>query len=466
MTLALLGGAALVSVITVLVTSLKTYTVTPADVLPADATLLLFSSADDVLLRQYEPWMPILQKLPGADVPRTVAVLQGEDGNRIIVIFARRPVAPDALPSGPQWTQREVGPLLVSSSSPDIFPLLEAPLHPLSTSQAFAALARGETERSPWIFMRRSLLPEPQALTDTVLSSLLLASATHIGIIPHTGASASVGAARAENGMVVRFFPANSELRPQPLPSSVDASLFSIAHARPTALLASLKNGLSQEQRLLLDTRILTFIAKTFGEDVSFTYDIQPLLTRPSRLSFGQTASGTLALLLQGSAPDPAAHIERLHEAFRGSRTTARTVTRIFGGRYTFRNTRDDTTMMTDTYEAIGGMQVHRTIHVLQGEFCSATAGEEFMLTTDCTLLERILRARLLGTDASAIAAGTFSRTALSALLENTLPTLLGPSSPLLPPASDNLQWSLSRQGDTLTLTLLPALSKVEGPLP
>jgi len=417
MTLALLGGVALVSVITVLVTSLKTYTVAPADVLPADATLLLFSSADDALLRQYEPWMPILQKLPGADVPRTVAVVQGEDGNRMILIFARRPVAPDALPSGPQWTQREVGPLLVSSSSPDIFPLLDAPQHPLRSSQAFAALARGETERSPWIFMRRSLLPQPATLTDAVLTSFLLGSATHLGIIPHTGASQTDGADRTESPMIVRFFPANGELRAQPLPASADASLFSIAHTRPTALFASLQSGLSQEPRLLLDTRILTFIAKTFGEDVSFTYDIQPLLTHPSRLSLSQTASGTLALLLQGSAPDAAAHIERLHEAFRGSRTTARTVTRVFDGRYTFRNTRDDTTMMTDTYDAIGGMQVHRTIHALQGEFCSATAGEEFMLATDCALLEHLLSASLRDTGASALAAGTFSRTSLSALL-------------------------------------------------
>lgn len=445
-TLALLAGMLLVVIVTVLVTSLRSYTLTPADLLPAEETLILFSSADDALLRQYEAWMPVLRNLPVAEIPRTVAVVQVEGEGKVIVVFARRPVEPDALPSGAQWTQRAVGPLFVSASSPAIFPLFTDPVHPLRSSRAFTLLARGETERSPWIFVERSLLPAPATLTDSVLDTLLLRSTTHLGIFPRSG-----------SGMVVRLFPASTDGRPLPLPHPAGtAAEFSIALARPDSTFQTLQSVLTPENRIMLDTRILTFFAGTFGDDVSFTYDALPLLARPARLSMVHTASGTVSLLLQGSAPDAVPAIAKLHEAFRGSRTTARAVTRVFDSRYVFRNVRDDTTMVTDESAAVGGMQVRRTMHALEGQFCSAAQGEEFLLATDCALLERTILSRPQGPGSSALAAGTFSRAGLAGLLAGRLPVLLSPSSPLLPPSADPMQWSLSRQGDILTLTLLP----------
>lgn len=444
--LALLGGALLVSVITVLVTSLHTYILTPADLLPADETLILFSSADDALLRQYETWLPILKTLPVAEIPRTVAVVQVPNEGKALVVFARRPVAPDSLPSGAKWTQREVGPLFVSASSPAAFLLLQEPARTLRSSQAFTLLARGETEQSPWIFVERSLLPVPATLTDAVLDTLFLHSTSHLGIFPRSG-----------SGMIVRLFPATTDGRSMPLPHMADRmSEFSIALARPDATFRALQNGLARKNRTMLDTSMLTFVSETFGDDVSFTYDVLPLLARPARISLSHTASGTLSLLLQGSASDAAPAIARLHEAFRGSRTTARTVTRVFDGRYTFRNLRDDTHMITDELAPVGGMQMRKTIHATQGEFCSAIEGENFLLSTNCAMLERTILERPQGPGASALAAGTFSSASLSSLLGSGLPALLELSSPLLPSPSNALQWSLSRQGDILTLTLLP----------
>lgn len=445
--------------ITVLVTSLHTYILTPADLLPADETLILFSSADDALLRQYETWLPILKTLPVAEIPRTVAVVQVPNEGKALVVFARRPVAPNALPSGAKWTQREVGPLFVSASSPVVFPLLEKPTQPLSSSESFTLLARGETEQSPWIFVERSLLPVPATLTDAVLDTLFLRSTTHLGIFPRSGPSERPG--RAGSGMVVRLFPAGTAGRSLPLPYPAGtAAEFSIALARPDSTFVALQNELSRENRTMLDTRMLTFFSETFGDDVGFTYDVLPLLAHPARISLSHTVSGTLSLLLQGSASDAAPAIARLHEAFRGSRTTARTVTRVFDGRYTFRNVRDSTHMITDELVPVGGMQMHKTIHATQGEFCSAIEGEDFLLSTDCTLLEHVILERPQGPGASALAAGTFSSASLSLLLGSDLPTLLLPASPLLPTNDDTLQWSLSRQGDILTLTLLPVPSQ------
>lgn len=435
----------LVGVITILITSLHTYTLTPPDLLPADETLVLFSSADDVLLRQYEPWMPILKTLPKAEIPRTIAIVQVPDEGKIIAVFARRPVVPDALPSGSKWTQREVGPLFVSASSPNIFPLLESPPHPLSASEAFTLLSRGDAERNPWIFVRRTLLPAPASLTDAVLDTLLLNTTTHLGIFPRSG-----------SGMVVRLFPAGTEKGSLPLAHPTkEPSVFSVALARPESTFRTLQDTLPREQRILLETKILTFVSATFGADISFTYDVLPLLTRPARVTLAQSASGTLSVLLQGNAPDAEAKIARLHEAFRGSRTTARTISRVFDGRYTFRNVRDDTHMITDEYAPVGGMQMRKTIHALQGEFCSAVQGEAFLLATDCALLEHVLLDQPQGPGASALATGTFSISTLSSLA-HALPVLLGPSSPLHPVNTDVLQWSLSRQGDIRTLTLLP----------
>ena len=431
-------------VITVIITSLKTYTLTPADLLPAKETLILFSSADDALLRQYESWLPILKNLPLAEIPRTVAVVQVPDEGKVLAVFARRPVVADALPSGSRWTTREVGPLLVAASSPQIFSLLEKSAQPLGSFEAFALLARGETEHDPWIFVQRALLPASETLMDSMLNTILLHPITHLGIFPRSG-----------SGMVVRLFPAGEAGRSLPLPAPPKTSTLSLALARPESTFHDLENQLSPENRIMLSTRVPTFLSGIFGDDVSFAYDVLPLLSRPARLSLATTASGTLSLVLQGSAPDAATRLARLHDAFRGSRGTAHTVLRVFDGRYTFRNIRDDAHVLTDEYVPVGGMQLRKTVHA-QGAFCSALQGEDFLLSTDCPLLERIILERPQGPGASAIAAGTFSRTTLAQLLPHALPALLEPSSPLLPANADTLQWSLSRQGDILTLTLLP----------
>lgn len=452
--LALLGGALLVSVLTVMITSLKTYTLTPADLLPAKETLILFSSADDALLRQYEPWLPIIKNLPAAEIPRTVAIVQVPDEGKVLVIFARRPVVADALPSGSRWTTHEVGPLLVAASSPAIFSLLDAPTQPLHSSESFTLLSRGVTDQQPWIFVQRALLPTPETLMDAVLDTILLQKVTHLGIFPRSGSSERLS--KTGSGMIVRLFPASDIARSLPLPPPEETSSLSLALSNPKQTFLDVQKQLSQTNHVLLMTRVPTFLSTIFGDDLSFEYDVLPLLSRPARLSIASTASGTSSLLLQGSASDAAARIAQLHEAFRGSRTTARTITRTFDGRYTFRNIRDDTQALTDEYVPVGGMQMHKTVHTRQGAFCSALQGENFILSTDCALLERMVLGLPQGPGTSGVAAGTFSRPALFTLLSNALPSLLGPTSPLLPSKTDTLQWSLSRQGDILTLTLFP----------
>lgn len=459
----LLGG------ITVIVTSLKTYTLVPADVLPAKETLVFFSSADEQLLRRYAAWFPALRDLPVADIPRTVAVVRTPEWGDIVVVFARRPVAPGLLPTDDGWTSVEKGPLLVAVSSPAVLPLLDAPMQPLRSSKAFALLTRKEDDRQPWIFMQRRFLPASATLGDVVLDTILLRDVTHVGILPYgpsdpaaerTGSATSL-ASDDGSGMTVRFFPSGTERRALSLPAAAEFSPLSIALAQPADILQTLYRELPAGEHVLFESRMLTFCATLFGDDVSFTYDVLPLLERPARLSLSRTGSGTLAWLLQGSTADAGTRITRLHEAFRGSRTPARTVTRVFdSGRYTFRNVRDDTQMIADTETALGNMRLRRTVHAVQGEFCSALRGEEFLLSTDCATLERAVLAKLQGPGTSALAGGTLLRSALPSLVSAPLPVLLGADSLLLPVHQGPLQWSLSRQGDMLTLTLLPLPQK------
>ncbi|MFH1444262.1 MAG: hypothetical protein ABIG34_02630 [Candidatus Peregrinibacteria bacterium] len=425
---------------------MKTYTLTPADLLPAEGTLALFSSADDDLLRQYESWLPILKDLPRSDIPRTVAVVDTPQIGKTLVVFARRPVFADTLPSGTYWTQREIGPLLVAASSTEIFSHFTEVTDSVASSQAFLLLSRGMTEQEPWIFVHHSLLPASSSLTDVITDTIFLQDATYLGIVPHTG-----------SGMVIRVFPANTERRPLALPPTMDDASFSLALARPKSTFTMLHAALPANRQAMFDTRILTFFSLSFGDDVSFTYDILPLLIRPARFSMAHTASGATVLFLQGSAPDAATRIAHLHEVFRGSKTIARTVTRVFDkGRYTFRNIRDDENMLTNEEASVDGMQLRKTAHVLQGEFCSAIQGEEFMMATNCAVLERAVLERPQGPGSSALGSGTFSRNMLSSSLPTMLPSLLAPASPLASSIPDALQWSLSRQGDILTLTILP----------
>ncbi|ALM10102.1 MAG TPA: hypothetical protein DEB30_04010 [Candidatus Peribacter riflensis] len=440
--LALLGGALLVSAFTVIITSLKSYTLTPTDLLPAKGTVLLFSAIDDVEVRRYEDWLPILRSLPSAEVPRTIAVIALPDAGNVVVLFARRPVPPDALPTGERWTQRDLGPLTVAASSPEIFPLLQQSEQSLSASQAFRQLSRGEMEKQSWIFVSRLLLPPPVSFADTLMETVLFRGTTHIGLFPGSG-----------SGMTIRLFPASVERRSLPLPAlpATPQTSFSIALARPESSIRMLRDGLSQNERAVFETNILTFLQQTFGDDISMEYDVLPLLAKPARLTFARTASGTSALLLQGQAADADLRLTRLHEAFRGSRTTASVVIRVFeNGRYTFRNVRDDSHLLTEERFAVGEWQVHTTVHATQEAFCSALRGTTFILATDCSVLTLALTLPPDQTEPAALAAGILSRSPSSAL-----PSLLGTHSPLLPPQAAPLRWSLTRQGDILTLTLL-----------
>jgi|GEM_PF-2222579 len=449
--LALAGGVLLVSMITVIVTSLKSYTVTPSDLLPAEQTLVLFSQADDALLRQYEPWLPILKSLPFADIPRTVAVIDLKGEGKAIAFFARRPLPSGIFPTGPLWSEKDLGPLTVVASTPSLFSLFASPAAPLRSLKAYQLLSRDGTEGEPWIYAKSSVLPVSTTAADTILASLITADATHLSIFP-----------RGESGTVIHLFPGSSDdvLSPLPaLPTNAQA-IFSIALTNAAAHWKAIQSHLSSTQLLILEAKILTLITSTFGVDVSAEYDVQPLLQNPARLTLTRTASGASAFLLLGSADQATQKLSRIHDAFRGNLTSARIVSRIFDkGRYTFNNIRDDSSLLTDESYALEGAQVHATAHGTERGLFSATKGESFALSSDRALLEETVILGIDTDDRALLGDGMFSFQDLLPRFGSPLPQLLASPSPLLPRDGTSFRWSLTRQGDLKTLTILPVRS-------
>jgi hypothetical protein len=165
-----------------------------------------------------------------------------------------------------------------------------------------------------------------------------------------------------------------------------------------------------------------------------------------------------MVFLLQGRAEHAVERLTRLHDAFRGSLTTARVVTRIFDrGRYVFRNVREDETLLKDESYSLSGIQVRATSHAEQRGLFSSTTGQEFLLSNDRKMLEQMIQAQTSERVTYALAAGSFSPPSLASFLGGRLPTVLNPPSPLLLKETDTFDWSLTRQGDVATLTFTRA---------
>lgn len=436
------------SLVTVTVTSLKAYMVTPEDLLPGESTLALFSSAEEALIRQYEVWLPVLRSIPPSAFPRTIAVVDIPQEGPVIVLFARRPLPADIFPADNRWTRKDIGPLTVAASSPAIFPLLESPVSPLRSFRAYRRLSQEGKGDQAWIFAQSSLLPQPLSPADTLLNTLAVHGATHLSIAPS-----------GQSGSVVRFFPANGPEDPAILPvAPADGSpSFSIALAHADTFWQELKESLSRTDRLTLEAKLLTLLASTFGEDVSLDYDVLPLLLAPSRLTLTVTASGSTAFLLQGRAEGAPERLAHLHDAFRGSLTTTRVVTRAFDkGRYVFRNIREDSAQIVDESFPLGSLQAHATSQTSGRGLYSATDGENYLLSNDRTLLGRsILRSQTMP-GGPAMADGVLSRSAFATFFTLSPPLLLGPSSPLIPSSEQAIRWSWTRQGDVAIITINP----------
>lgn len=454
--LALTGGVILLVALIVIVSSLKTYTQKPEDLLPAEETIAVFMNPTEQSLRSYDLWLPLLAHLPPLSGKDAIALLALPKGGQGIAVFARRSVTQADAPSSVTGEDiRTMGSFSVLVTSPDIWPLIEAPTMRLAQFKPFRTLSRGKGATVSWNFLRTSALPHSDSLAHDILSSLFLKGAMFLAITP----SNDQGHTIVEIEEDASFW---DNLSAAPLPPTPSHPLFSLSLPGTEHLLENVLTDIPRDRRMVLDSALLTWVAGVFGDDVSLAFDLLPLLKDSAAFSLQRNVAGETAFLLAGTADEAILSplLRRLHDSVHAGLPTARTVTRSLDkGRYVFRNMRSDPSGVEEKEERKGEWQTHTTIHAGDGKgLFSAVKGKSYLLSNDAGLFSEVLNGSgsLLPSPEAALARGSIDLSFLaSSGLSASSPLLTFPS-PLFPEKATLLRWLLNRRNTVTTLTMIP----------
>ncbi|MEI8230688.1 MAG: hypothetical protein WCG83_06165 [Candidatus Peregrinibacteria bacterium] len=440
-------GAGLFLLTITTVSILKSKVLTAADILPA-STSILFTQADSTLEKRFAEWFPELQSLPVSDQRRTIAIIRINEKQYAILLFSRRKAGAAVEESAQGWQQRTIGPLTVSASSPDTFRFLDTSQPSLRSAPDFAPLAGRRLPSEPWIYLDTKNLPPSETFPDLLLSAFVLNGATHAAIIPQGNSGSTMeltGSAMPTASAILPIYDS-------------PGTLGSFSSASFPSLWSSLSVALPSQSRTILQTLMLTTTISNLGKNVSFDQHVLPLLRNTASFSLVRNSSGTLALLLRGTgnAAEITPLLDRFHASFRGNLTTARIITRSFdNGRFSQMNLRDDATVIEEGNSTTKeGWTIRSTLSGNEGTgLFSATKGPAFLLSTDETTLLSALRNNEIFVEPM-MARGMLSLMALRRDHSSALPSLLSPSSPLLPEGTERMEWSMKKQGKIVVITI------------
>jgi len=454
--LALIGGAILLIALIVIVSSLRSYTQKPEDLLPADATIAVFTNPTEQSLRSYDLWLPVLTHLPTLSSKSAVALLALPNGGQGIVVFARRSgTQTDTPPNGANENIRTMGSFSVLVSSSEVWPLIDAPTMRLAQFKPFRTLSRGKGPTVSWNFLRASVLPLSGSMSDTLLSSLFFRKATYLAITPQNNQGRTIVEIESETS----FWDTASA---SPLPLVPSHPIFSVSLPGAGNILEEIMGDLPRDKRITLESTLLTRMADTFGDDASMESDLLPLLKDSIAFSLTNHADKKPSFLLSGTADEATLSplLTRLHDSVHAGFPSARVVTRILDkGRYVFRNMRSDTSGVEEKEEKKGEWQLHSTIHAGDGKgLSSAVNGKSYLLSNNAKTITEVIEGSgsLLSSPEAALARGSIDLSFLTSSGLSASSSLLTFPSPLFPEKADSLRWLLNRRNTVTTLTLIP----------
>ena len=359
---------------------------TAASVLPARETVALFEDVPAERIRDATALFPILTSAPIYE-RGSLALIEyscGDDCSDLgWILFQKKQDAADS--GGTSFSNDRaggsvVGPWSIRVSSPILLSALqEGGTGRLLSLDAFRQGRRAGKEE---IYLSLGILPGPVDLTDHMLSTLL---------------QGSESMTMAETGSGWTIFIANP---PPMLSPSIPES---ILHPPQTNLSMTVGDGRrlwkTMEERMDVPLRRILYAlvgSETeglLGKDVSFTYDVLPLLQKPFTVHVSKSGSA-LRYALGGSMDDRhqlIQNLEQLHQSVGRSLPTVSLITRDLDE---FRSilVKQNASLLEQTEGNEGGWKLRSTRHrETDAGLISATRGDRFALGNDAALVTALM---------------------------------------------------------------------------
>ena len=418
----------------------------PADVLPSQETVALFVNADEEILRRFEVVFPELKNVsPAPD--KTIALL---------AIGESRVVAQIQEDTKSQTTdeQTKVGQFIVTLSDPTATSLFTDPTPRLASAMHYQKLGQQKTREEQWVYLDLSMLPSPVTLPQNILRTLMPEGSTHAAFT----FSNQTTIVELFSEQAAEYQGISPVIQSAFIGERMTVRLSDVVRAWEQIL-----SHLDDSSKNLLQGGLEQFIADTFGEEISTTYDLLPLLHGPATLHIGQNSSGALLFALEGvasSTKNVRTQINALHRGFQSMLPGTRTIQRKLDDNFTSEDIRIDQNIIKQEEREHGHWQIRRTSHEDGRTFVTASLGGTFVLANDMQSLEQILErdARIVTpTGPSLIATVRLADGyAEEGILEELFPELDKDETllPLLPEFTGKILWSIEQRGPVTTLTV------------
>lgn len=382
---------------------------TPADMLPADATVSVATGVRREMRDEVARWSPETAEAMDADGPMTIAILRSEDGGWGWVRFT------------PDGASTSRFPYKVAASDPATEARVGTGAALLSASAAYTTAVQLQEGETPWLFRA-----QPHGWTSVTWG---------------TGSIRIAVPGQLPGGIAPAFTVATEE------------DVMTIGAGGIATFLAALP-FLPQDTRIAGDALLRTALVTHVGDAASVRGDLLPLLAEPFLLSL-QPAETTaeMPFILQGSSSDATEIIDRLHAIFRTSTPPMSAAERVFDGRFTARNIRIDPTAVEEKTFEQNGWNVRATLREDGATaFVSALQGNRFILGSREDGVVRTMIGNDGGKDARSALTGQWTPGALP-------PGLRALVEPLNRLAGDNptaVRWTVESAPGAILLTIAP----------
>lgn len=396
---------------------LRTSTYTPADLLPADATIAFLSNADASLTTSIERFVPLVHRVPLDGERADIAVVRMPGGEEAWIRFA-----PSKIPGGAPD---------ITASDQRALAMLSTEHKGLSRLADFRSLASTYAFGNTWMYLsnprRDASFFLPITLPDRPVSVSFSSNDARVAWISDDALHTVAGLPQINTDILMHAG------------NMLDAWTY-------------VSTSLPEERRTAYEAILRQKVLAYFGSDVSAAYDLLPLLDGP-----GTFLADDGGMLLEGTAKnDPTALIEKLHAGFRSTATPATRITQTFDEKFNIDTMQAETDSLQEETTDQNGWTMRTTADTTSGRSLVTTVrGNRFMISTRPELFRSI-------TDQSIEASNIGLQTVAAGSLEQgAAQNLLGPNIPgetwmnALPSGSGGtLRWELMQNGNLKILRL------------
>lgn len=431
-TMGLAGSGAVLAIIITATNMLTLQARYVSDVLPAGQTVLLIHRPLEQNLAPLAAWFSpeTLEHLPSGT--EGLALLRTEEGVIGAAVLVRsRTQGSGTIVAAPPFT--------VYTSDEAIAQILQDTYAPLTRNGAYSALRAGKKPDTPWAYMDTAWLMQQKQQAVPGLTTAVFGSGSHIGIEQ-----------RAES-IIVQIAGAPPAPQKHSAPMQRGACHGAICvHGNVAWAWDSVQAHLSGEEAGIAHSIVTQWLIQAFGDGISWTYEVLPLLTQGS-VQVGLPASGSL-LTIEGTAPSEKAAealAGRLHQRHAERYTPTEVRSTLLEDRFPSRDIRM-AEKQEPTVQHVNGWRIQQSGGgTTDALLITAVHGSSIILSQDPALPAVLAAAARDTPPARMHLAGHIHQAALAALIEpygieNLHDWLYVP----VPPLGQEFAWELEQRGD------------------